>query len=264
MSDPSAPLILQGRLPVLPWQVPALWRLPGIVPLDPADWLEADDAFAAQMAEKARLMALRRADVHQLPKAAEAAAVEALQTVLAHLATRPEYRVLPSVVTRPDGVSVAVERDPPLVTLSRLVQEDVCLLARTGAEHVLVAGLLCFPGSWTLAEKLGRPLTSIHRPVARYDDPMAVRVQRLFDRLRVGQPLGRMNALLYADPALYQPKSEQDLRPRSGSRDFLRVEKQSLVKLPRSGAVIFAIHTYVLPTSSLAPEALAQLMAGGH
>jgi hypothetical protein len=37
----------------------------------------------------------------------------------------------------------------------------------------LTAAILCFPASWTLAEKLGRPLGAIHGPVAGYDPGMA-------------------------------------------------------------------------------------------
>lgn len=260
MSDP----ILQTRLSVLPWMVPALWRLPGIQPLDPAKWLEVDDAFAAQLAEKARLMAECRQDVHVLTEAARPAAEELLRVVLGRLAVTPGYEVAPNSVTRPDGVTAGLDWDAPLLTLGHLVQEDFCLLHKQGDEHVLTAGLLCFPGSWTLAEKLGRALTSIHAPTAVYDDQMARRVQRLFDMIRVDQPLFRMNALLYADPALFQPKSEHDTRPRSGERRFLRSEKQCLVRLPETGAVVFSIHTWQVLAASLTVEEHAALVAGGH
>jgi hypothetical protein len=257
--------ILQSRLPVLPWMVPALWRLPGIQPLDPETWLEVDDAFAAQLAEKARLMAERRADVHILTEAARPAAEELLGRVLAHMSKRRDYVVLPQAVTRPDGVQVALDRDAPLLTLGHLVQEDLCILQRQGDEHVLTGALLCFPASWSLAEKIGRPLTTIHRPVAPYDDQMAQRVQRLFDRIRPEQPLWRMNALLYADPTLHQPRSEHDIRrPRQGERAFLRSEKQCLLRLPDSDAVVFSIHTYVVRAASLTPQEHAALVAGGH
>lgn len=261
MTDP----ILQSRLPILPWMVPALWRLPGIQPLDPAEWLEVDDAFAAQMAEKARLITTKAGAVHALTEAARPAAQELLRLVLDHLRQNPLYQVGDDRVVRPDGVSVALEGDSPLLTLGHLVQEDLCLLQRHGAEHVLTGALLCFPASWTLSEKIGRPLTAIHTPVQPYDAQMAQRVQRMFDRIRPDTPLWRMNALLYADPALHQPKSELDQRrPRRGERPYLRSEKQCLLRLPESDAVVFSIHTYLVRASSLAAEEHAALVAGGH
>ena len=45
--------ILQTRLP---HDIAASRKLPGIAPLDPADWLHVDEAFAAQMEERARLL----------------------------------------------------------------------------------------------------------------------------------------------------------------------------------------------------------------
>lgn len=264
MANSATSPILQSHLPVLPWMVPALWRLPGIQPLDPDRWLEVDDAFAAQLAEKARLIAACPDDVHQMTPAARPAADELLRLVLSRLTRTPGYTVAAEAVTRPDGVRVTLDHEAPLLTLGRLVQEDFCLLQRHGDEHVLTAGLLCFPGSWTLAEKLGRPLTAIHAPTKPYDDQMARRVQRLFDMIRPEQPLFRMNALLYADPALYQPKSEHDLRPRTGERRFLRSEKQSLLKLPLTGAVVFSIHTWQVLASTLTAEEHAALVAGGH
>ena len=48
------------------------------------------------------------------------------------------------------------------------------------AEHILTGAVLCFPSSWTLSEKLGKPLLRIHMPVASYDSQMGARVQRMF------------------------------------------------------------------------------------
>ena len=261
---PQPQPILQSQLALKPWREPGLWRLPGLQPLENAHWLQEDDAYAAQLAEKVRLLATRPPLVHALPDAARPAAEELLGLVLAQLSNRADFGVQGDAVTRPDGVTVLVDFADPLITLSQLVQEDFCLLQKTGAEHLLTAALLCFPGSWTLVEKLGQPLTAIHAPVVPYDDHMALRVQRVFDALRPDQPLWRMNALLYADATLYQPKSQHDVRPRVGARPYLRAEKQCLWKLPQSGAVVFSIHTSVIRAESLGAEDVALLQDGGH
>lgn len=293
IAPPHVPAILQSRLPVLPWMTPALWRLPGIQPLAPDAWIEVDDAYAAQMREKARLIAAHPTKVHAMSDASLPAAREVLDLVLQHLSVKTGFRVTPRSVIRPDGVEVALDRDAPLLTLGALVQEDICLLQKDGdttgantsdgntsdantsdggtsgantsdGEHMLTAALLCFPASWTLAEKIGRPLTAIHAPVRPYDDQMARRVQRLFDAIRPEQPLWRMNALLYADPTLHQPKSEAAPRQRIGERPYLRSEKQCLLRLPVSGAVVFSIHTYVVPASTLTTAEHDALRAAGH
>ncbi len=250
--------ICQTTLPRLPWMQPAMARLPGVQPLDWADWLEVDDAFAAQMALREQLLAERRAEVFAMTPGAEAAAAAFLALVLDHLG--PGYSREGGVVIRPDGVRVALDAEPPLVAAARLVHEDLCLMQPRGGEHVLTGAVLCFPASWTLAEKLGRPLTGIHAPVEVYDDGMAARVQRLFDAIRPDCPLWRQNALVYADPALHQPRKEAaPRREKAGQGRYLRSEKQCLLRVPSSDAVAFTIHTYVVPLGALPEDARARL-----
>ena len=255
--------ILQSRLPFAPWVDPRQRRLPGIRPLEADDWLMVDDAYAAQMAERDRLIAERPGEVMAaLPEAAPAVA-ELMERFPSALAGLPGYRVGRGAVTRPDGVRVALDPARPLATLGRLSQADLCLMERRGAEHVLTAAVLCFPAGWTLAEKLGRPLVRIHAPVAEYGPELAARVQRLFDAIRPEQPLWRVNVLAYATPELFAPRTEGDPRPQpAGHGGYVRSERQCLVKLPRTGAVVFSIHTAVVPHAALSPaeaEALAAL-----
>lgn len=257
--------IVQSDLPTAPWRDPGLGRLPGLVPLGAGDWLQQDEAFDGQMALRDRLVQERRDEVIAETPEAGAAVAELYDAVLAALAERPGYRWADGACTRPDGVRVALDEGDRLGTLARLVQDDLCLLqkAEGAAEHVLTAAILCFPASWTLVEKIGRPLVRIHEPVDHYDPEMARRVQRLFDHLRVGAPLWRQNALVYADPALHQPRREGAPRNRAARGQFLRSERQTLLRLPETGAVVFSIHTYVLPLERLDDADRAAIAALG-
>lgn len=269
--------ILQRVLPQMPWMAPSTARLPGIQPAASGDWLRVDEAHAGQMAERDRLIAQAPGVVHALLEPARPAALELLDLVVAECRRLPGYAVAPddasdgapAVVTRADGMRVHLDRNAPLLTLGRLVQEDFCLhLPQTGpgtaGEHALTGAILCFPASWTLAEKIGRALTGIHQPVQPYDAALAARVQRMFDAIRPGQVLWRANALLYADPALHQPRREGDSRPRPADRQFLRSERQCLLRLPVTGAVVFSIHTTIVHVSDVEPQALAAFRALGH
>ena len=265
------PPILQSALPHSPWMDPRLARLPGILPLEGDAWLAVDEAFGPQMALRDKLIAdSPQIVLGQLPQGL-AAAEELYDLIVTRLATTPGYTVTPGytitpgdavtpdTVIRPDGVAVPLDRAAPLKTLGRLVQEDLCVMQDAGAEHVLTGACLCFPASWSLSEKLGRPLTGIHRMVRVYEEDLARRVQRMFDVIRVGQPLWRMNALVYHNPDLHQPGFEG--APRTERRDgaFVRAERQTLLRLPQTGAVVFAIHTYVVRLDSLTPAERAGL-----
>ena len=255
-------MILQSHLPFAPWMDPRTHRLPGVLPLDADDWLRVDDAFAGQMAERDRLIASVEDHVHAMLPEASAAADEMLAMVLDRLRMAAGYVVKLHSVKRPDGVEVPLD-GPPLRVLGRLVQEDLCLMQRQDSQSVLTGAVLCFPASWTLAEKLGRPLTGIHAPVSQYSDDIALRVQRMFDAIRVDQPLWRANALVYVDATLHQPRRESDPRIDRHGGGFVRSERQCFVRLPQTRAVVFSIHTYVVRLDDLTPDQRSGMAAAG-
>jgi hypothetical protein len=238
-------MILQSSLPS---EMRGRSALPGIAPAAPDDWLRVDEAYGAQMQWRIALLADRRVDVLWCDPTAHEAAAEVLNQALAVLPTLG-FTVGADSVTCPDGRRVQVKREAPLLTLGQLVQEDICLLRKEGAEHVLVGAVLCFPASWRLAEKAGKPLIGIHAPVEEYDAHLAARVQRLFDGVRVGQPLWRFNKLWYDDAELHQPRSAsapRRIEPSQTAAPFIRSERQCIVRMPRTNVVVFSIHTYVV------------------
>ena len=238
--------ILQDHLPYRPWQEEKTRRLPGIQPLDMADWILMDSAYDAQMGYRDWLIAHRREAVFaQIEDFDPAPAQELCDAILDHVAGLKGYQVRADHVIRPDGVSVDLQSDVPLVIAARLVQNDLVIMERRAEGDVLTAAVLCFPASWSLHEKIGRNMWGIHEPVSDYDDNLDARVTRLFDAIRVEQPLWRANYLSYEDPDLFQPRTEDNRRHRGG--DFMRVERQSLIRLPKTRAVIFGIHTFVVP-----------------
>lgn len=205
-----------------------------------------DEAFAGQMAARDQLLEAARADVVALAETARPAAQELLDLVLT--LAYPDVDGRGASVTRQDGIKVRVDRGDPLGTLGRLVQEDLCILEKVGDEHVLTGAVLCFPASWTLSEKVMRPLIGIHDMVPEYDTRLAARVQRLFNGVQVGRPLWRFNALWYSDPTLHQPRRSDARREAHSAEDgaYFRSERQCILRLPKSNAVIFSIHTFVL------------------
>ncbi|MFA8385554.1 MAG: DUF3445 domain-containing protein [Pelagibaca sp.] len=241
-------MILQRSLP---YDVLSPRPLPGIAPLGDDPWFLMDDAYAAQMAERARLIATRRDDVIATDSPDPQNVTKMLEAVLAHLPTG--FARSGDQVTCPDGRSVRIDHMEPFGTLGHILQNDICLMEKRGDEHVLTGAVLCFPASWRLREKIGHPLTHIHIPVKSYTDDIARRVQRLFDGVRPGLPIWRFNALWYEDPTLFQPRSATEPRPltEAGKTPYLRSERQVLWRLPESDAVLFTIHTFMLARSDV-------------
>ena len=246
--------ICQAELPVRPWSEERIRRLPGLSPLNPCQWLVVDDVYGEQMSYRDHLVEHHFSTVFACWDVAGNAAAELLELVIETVTEIRGFCRRENLVTRPDGVSVRLDGRHPLVTVGRLVQEDFCILQKIGTEHVLTAAILCFPASWSLDEKLGRPLTSIHHPVPEYDNRIARGVQRIFDALDPERPLWRANNLVYDDPDLFQPRRENARRSKAGKgRKWIRVELQTLRKLPASKAVVFGIHTSVVSEENVGP-----------
>lgn len=253
-------VVLHSRLPFAPWGDPRTRRLPGILPLDLADWLIVDEVYADQMRLRDGLIAEREDEVHALLPRGEAAALELYEMVIARLPGLG-FHLDDGVATRPDGVRVSLDPGRPLLTLGRLCQEDFCLMEQGEgeAEPVLTGAILCFPSGWRLAEKIGRAMLRIHLPVAKYDEDVARRVQRLFDAIRPEQALWRANAH-FARAPLFNPLSESQGKDLAEAEmPWIRSERQSLLRLPRTRAVVFSIHTYLVPLAALTPEQAAAL-----
>lgn len=244
---------------VLPEDMRTSRKLPGIQPVT-GDWLRVDEAYGGQMAERRALLKEKCGDVLACPAGAGAAAAELFELVLDALPGLG-FEVGAEAVRCPDGVEVPLDRGDPLGTLGALVQCDLCLLHKPeGAEeHLLGAAVLCFPAGWTLAEKIGKPMMRIHQPVTVYDEELGRRVQRMLDGVRPGRPIWRFNQLFYEHANLYAPRSEAvppQQRAVPADKPYYRSERQTLLRLPQTDWVLFAIHTYLL-TRADAEAALA-------
>ena len=247
--------VLHSSLPFKVWLDPRLARMPGILPLDPSDWLHVDEVYAQQMAERERLLGAQPNAVHALLPGAQDAAAELYEMVAERL---PGLGFVADgrAWIRPDGKRVQTSIEAPLLSLGHLAQEDFCILQQgLDGHHVLTGAVLCFPASWTLSEKIGKGLPGIHSPVQSYDAKITTRVQRMFDAIRPEQPLWRANALDYSDPSLHQPRrADQAVRRDTEGGGYIRSERQSLLRLPRTRAVVFSIHTYIVRRDTLSDD----------
>jgi hypothetical protein len=233
----------------------------GVRSLDPDRWIDVDpERFEDELALKRELLASRRDDVVAvLDRAdAQAAAAELDEVVAGWWAQR---RCRPA---EPDSGLHAVVR------AALRTQEDWCVLVpvEPGGPPVLVAASVCFPTRWILREKLGLPIGAIHAPVASYAEQVGAPVDRFVERLRPGRPVWRANWNLVDDPALPQAYLPDPWRRLAASAEsvadhvYLRVERQTLRRLPRTGAVAFGIRVHQRPLRQLAdrPAELARLL----
>ena len=239
----------------------------GLRPLDLSDWIEVDGRYEAYIAEKQRLYATIPERVFVEEEDTQAAQREVLDGLAEHLSADASRLFATPQQKALFDANLAAARDgsaAPLRAASLLVQEDLILMRRGENGWRLVAGSLCFPSSWSLLEKFGRPLHEIHTPVPAFGPGtrMAELIHRMFDNLQ-GQGVQRFNWSIQANADLYHPLSNvaridrATNRPskfpdlEAAARAFIRVERQTLRKLPISGDILFTIRIHLDPLSVL-------------
>lgn len=242
--------------------------------LDPVDWLEFGADRTHQMQARRQLLDERPDDVLASLPGSEAGQAELLALLLEHLKHHATdlYRIeAGAAVELSSGLNMPTAGPPPLDVAGRLVQEDFCLLQMREERYCLVAAVLCFPAHWFLCEKIGRPLLDIHEPVPGFAEQLGDPVNRLFEKLDPARPVQRLNWSLVDTDRLYLPPSHRTDPVRLGIDDvgeclYLRVERQTLRRLPISGDVVFGIRTHVTPLKDVidTPEAADALIQRLH
>jgi hypothetical protein len=209
-------------------------------------WLLRDHFAQTEIALCRRLLAEQREHVFACTAHAEAAAQEVDELV---------DHWLVSHRCRPDPEPTETH---PLARAGARVQEDLCLMVHHHGAWHLEGAVLCFPSLWVLAEKIGRPTTLVHHPVPYYKEELSARVDSFFERLAPGKVVWRRNLSLWPALLLWAPchtldPAEWGTTWTAGEDPplWLRSERQTLRRLPGTGAILFSIRVQTVPITVL-------------
>ncbi|MEP3421030.1 MAG: DUF3445 domain-containing protein [Erythrobacter sp.] len=180
-----------------------------------------------------------------------------------------------------EGVQLTPEADAPGRELAGMVgvegglpeaaaasQEDMCLLTQRGDEEVyrLIGAAVAWPSDWHPKDKIGLPLRALHAPIAGYEAQLATGVDRFMETLKPGVIYGRCNWFIAAtgERRWLETRSPQDAfahvtSANAGDALFVRSERQTLRRLPQTGAILFTIGIYVDPLGTLTDGNIAML-----
>lgn len=238
------------RPPFLPFLAGPPEFTVGLKPLPREAWLHPDTE-AHTLPEKRALLAARRADVF-----AETAGSQPAQAEVATLIGGDD-----------------------LLTAAAMVSDDLCVMMRREDQWVLAAAALCAPTFWSLAENIGQPVAHLHGPVPDNLGPggaqgLTARITRMFDAVAPGVIMERFNWTVQAGPDRFAPSqapliARAETTPVAQAADLLhlRVERQTIQKLPQTGAMLFTIRICIDPLTACfaledAREAFAQAWRG--
>ena len=235
----------------------------GLVALQLKDWIEADEYFYDELKEKKQLLISNYPEVFASRPGSLPAQTEVLALVLKHmeeyypgvLKIEQDEVILPKLKWK---FRISDFEESPLDLCGRLVQEDLCLMAPGPDGYTLEAASLCFPARWRLMDKMGLPMSAIHKPVPDYSEKLSRPVDSFFNRIDVDRPVWRVNWSLTTDPTMFQPvrqkhsASELSITSKNaGDKVYMRCERQTLRRLPDTGWISFTIKTYLDKVSKL-------------
>lgn len=156
-------------------------------------------------------------------------------------------------------------------------------------KYALQGFVTCFPSGFATREKLGLKLADIHGPVPGYAAKLEKSMDRFFASLPVGKIVKRHNWGITTDDRLFaitgnhmseaehsektsaapalmgeggeggveaDEESDFDLR-----QAVLRVERQTLHRLPKTGAILFAFKTYQYGLEEIRNEGNGEALA---
>ncbi|HTL57835.1 MAG TPA: DUF3445 domain-containing protein [Candidatus Limnocylindrales bacterium] len=152
----------------------------------------------------------------------------------------------------------------PLDWIGRQVQEDLVLLS-ADASATFIGGQLCFANGWAISDRLGKPFLEVHQHTPRTTMPSVDMGARFLEALKPGRSFWRMSWNFKLSDQMdmttkHKPAYKADFARRApqltdkevGDAVFIRIERQTFTRLPRSQTLLFGIHTY---NSSVAQEA---------
>ncbi|KAF1978567.1 hypothetical protein BU23DRAFT_564150 [Bimuria novae-zelandiae CBS 107.79] len=155
---------------------------------------------------------------------------------------------------------------------------DAAYRSEEGTKYRLEAFINCFPSGFSPREKLGLSLADIHSPVPSYAAKLQKSMDRFFATLPVGRIVKRHNWTVTTHTRLHvlagnhmseEEAAEEGVKEEEEvdlGQTVLRCERQTLHRLPGTGALVFAFKTYTYPIRELreegSGEALAQAVEG--
>jgi len=186
----------------------------------------------------------------------------------------------------PLGVTYDLDCDDPMMVSGLLIQDDIAvMLEGEGGKYYFQAGAVCTAGFWRMKDKLGLPLEEIHLSghVPQYKEKLQTSMNRFFQKMKVDRPVLRNNFFFQIVQESVNQRSVDNLDPEelawsdttNGPEDAwdhgnqrpdvmiknptvknirFRTERQSLRRLPRSGAIVFTVRTYLEPVTEIAKE----------
>lgn len=230
--------------------------------------------------DHAEFMAAKRARLKDLPPlfygalaSSRPAQAELLKLVAAHLATEHcgDFSLEdPHLHDHIDGTTHDLSAAAPLEVIGRILEEDFILIEKVDGADIITAASNAYTTSGRIVSSVGRSMRFAHEFVPGLNDQLGARIDRVLANVKTAAPVVRFNWVLSTIADRLFPEGAHDANVEAsaqaavaltedhghvGDMLWIRVERQTFVRLPQTMALAFGIHTYSHRLSTIADDA---------
>lgn len=240
----------------------------GLSSLQPEQWIEPDELFDDYFQNKTALFNTQPDSVYgELPESLSAQqefSTRLLSHLTQHHSNRYSVHTSGKEQQKSNDALIFENKTWPIATNEKClwhsslwIQDDICLLQEKKGEFILTAASLCAPSEWRLADKLGEPMFNIHAPVPGLNNKIGTQINHVLAKLSPLRPFQRFNWSIKESHQLALIPNQDSLETTSeDSSDcsglYVRVERQTLTRLPKTQAIAFTIRVYIYTLEEVA------------
>lgn len=243
-----------SHIPYFPFSMEPPKIQMGIKPLDVSNWIEIDENFVRHVNLKKEVFAKNSDLVLMADPVVSASCLELYEMLQSFLLqTHPNHYSIRDgeFYVHATGEKYPIKHTEPLEALRLLslwVQEDFAIMSPPPGVR-LAAGSICFPSRWNLKDKFNKDSDGVHGPVPKFKESIAKPTSNFLERMTMDKPMWRMNWTIHDSDELFTPfpipHKHNITVDNVLDETFLRVERQTLRRMEKTGSVVFTIRTYV-------------------
>jgi hypothetical protein len=244
----------------------------GLRPIRPENWILIGAGHAEMMRQKCERLTNHGHSYYRTLPTSLPAQRELRERIVAHLVSdHPKSfekigSVVRSLITA-QTLDLDDDSTEPLMQVSYLIEEDFMLLEDIGGNIQITAASNAYSSSGRLVGSVGHDVEWAHEPVPQLTRKLGGKINRVLGSIHAATLCERFNWQITPMASVFFPHNDPhaanaaamrevfvELRrdpARAGEFLWIRVERQTLRRLPDSNAVAFSLHTYSDPLSSM-------------
>lgn len=236
--------------------------------MEPDWWLEVENTYIERVAQRKALYAEHGKKVLDYLPGSELACKELMEMCLQFYCARyptsfslsADKKTFHNGLLKDDTDLTAMH---PLNVLLNNVPEDFAITLRNevDGQYYFRAGVICSSLGWNVSTKIGMCLKEIHKPIPDYKEKMSFSMDRYFSKLPTSTPIQRGSWGLEIGQPLFMPPGHPHEQLRTVQQEtldvsecHLRVDWQTLRRLPLSAAVVFNFKALYTPVPEFRDE----------